>query len=326
MGLIIRLVAWISCAIAVALTALRFLQLRQPLAQQALGYLPWTIPLFTLALLVFLAHLFFPGKSRWQITMALAAVSLLGLLLQVWWLSPLFIGDKPVAGPQADPFRVFTLNLDAGSADPNDVVAAAVTSGADIVVLQEVAPSTLARMEQAGLGTAFPHRAGQPISDGAFGTMVFSTAALGDATYLGTTQSSVQVQVGLPGHQVWLLAVAVPPPASGSPEAWLADLEQLTATVGQVHPAIVAGDFEASFEHGPFAGLLDAGLRDVGERANAGWQLTWPMERSRFGVKLPRMTQPDHVLIGSALAALDQDLITVLGSDHRAVLAEVAFR
>ena len=98
MGLIIRLVAWISCAIAVALTALRFLQLRQPLAQQALGYLPWTIPLFTLALLVFLAHLFFPGKSRWQITMALAAVSLLGLLLQVWWLSPLFIGDKPVAG------------------------------------------------------------------------------------------------------------------------------------------------------------------------------------------------------------------------------------
>jgi len=326
MSVLIRVVAWTSFAVAATLTVLRFLQLEQPAAPQALGFMPWTIPLFALALLLFVFHVVFPGKSRWQITMALAALSIVGLALQGWWISPLYVGAKPAPGPQADPFRVLTLNLDSGTADPNDVVSAAVTRGADVLVLQEVVPSTLMRMEQAGLDSAFPHRAGQPFANGQYGTMVFSTLALSDVTYLGTYQSSVQVRVALPQEQVWLLGVGVPSPSAGTPEPWLADLQQLTETAKGLRPAIVAGDFEAGFDHQPFTDLLDLGLRDVGERANAGWQPTWPTERSRFGISFPRVGQPDHVLIGSVLAALSQDTFPVPGTDHRGVLAEVAFR
>ena len=326
MGVLIRLVAWVSFLAAGVLTALRLIQPDDPFAQQAIGFMPWTIPLFAIALLLFLFHVFFPGKSRWQITMALAGLALAGLLVQGWWLSPLFLGDKPEAGPQAEAFEVLTLNLDTGAADPNDVVSTAVTSGTDILVLQEVAPNTLARMEQAGLDTAFPHRVGQPMVGGQFGTMVFSSSTLSDVTFMGSVQSSVLFRVALPQGSTWMMAVGVPTPDSSTPEAWLADLGQLVETSAALHPTIVAGDFEAGFDHGPFRELLDTGLRDVGERANAGWQRTWPVDRSYYGIPLPRLTQPDHVLIGSTLSALSQTTLTVPGTDHRGVLAELAFR
>jgi endonuclease/exonuclease/phosphatase (EEP) superfamily protein YafD len=326
MGVLIRLVAWTSFVLATILTGLRFLQLEQPAAQKAVAFMALTIPLFGVALLLFVSHVFFPGKSRWQITMAVAGLSLAGLALQGWWMSPLFIGDKPTPGPQAEPFRVLTLNLDTGSADPNDVVSTAVTSGADILILQEVVPNTLTRMESAGLDSVFPHRAGQPFVNGRYGTMVFSNVALSDVTYLGTHSTTVQVKATLPRQQIWLLAVGVPAPGSGTPEPWLADLQQLATTVRELHPAIVAGDFEATFDHQPFADLLDLGLRDVGERTNAGWQPTWPTDRARFGISFPRIGRVDHVLVGSLLAPLSQDTVTVPGADHRGVLAEVAFR
>ena len=324
MGVLIRVVAWVCFVVAAALTGLRWVQPDQAVVQQAVSFMPWAIPLFVVALLLFLFHVFFPGKSRWQITMVLAALSLGGLVLQGWWLSPLYSGGSPEPGPGADTLRVFTLNVDAGSADPNDVVATAVTSRADVLVLQEVTSSSLSRMEQAGLGEAFPHRAGQPISGGHFGTMVFSTASLTGVTFVGTDESSVMASAAFPTGTVWLVAVDVPAPDSTG--AWADDLGQLVELGESLKPAIVAGDFEASFDHQPFRALLDTGLRDAGERTNAGFQRTWPVDLSRYGVPLPRLTQPDHVLIGSGLAALSQNTLTIPGSDHRGVLAELAFR
>jgi len=324
MGVLIRVVAWVCFVVAAALTALRWIQPEQSVVQQAVSFMPWAIPLFVVALLLFLFHVFFPGKSRWQVTMVLAALSMGGLVLQGWWITPLYSGGSPEPGPGADTLRVFTLNVDTGSADPNDVVATAVTSRADVLVLQEVTDSSLGRMEEAGLGEAYPHRAGQPMSGGHFGTMVFSTSSLSGVTYLGTAESSVQVEVALPGDTVWLLAVDVPGPDSSG--AWTDDLGQLIELGGALKPAIVAGDFEATFDHQPFRDLLDTGLRDAGERSNAGFQRTWPVDLSRYGVPLPRLTQPDHVLIGSDLTALSQNTLTIPGSDHRGVLAELAFR
>jgi len=324
MGVLIRVVAWVCFVVAAALTVLRWVQPDQAFVQQAVSFMPWAIPLFVVALLLFLFHVFFPGKSRWQITMVLAALSMGGLVLQGWWLSPLYSGASPEPGPSADTLRVFTFNVDNGLADPNDVVATAVTSGADVLVLQEVTNSSLSRMEQAGLGEAFPHRAGQPISGGHFGTMVFSTASLSGVTFVGTYESSVMATASFPTGTVWLVAVDVPAP--GSTGAWADDLGQLVELGESLDPGIVAGDFEASFDHQPFRELLDTGLRDAGERSNAGFQRTWPVDLSRYGVPLPRLTQPDHVLIGSGLTALSQNTLTIPGSDHRGVLAELAFR
>ena len=72
--------------------------------------------------------------------------------------------------------------------------------------------------------------------------------------------------------------------------------------------------------------LADAGFRDVGELANQGWQPTWPSsgEVSLLGVPVPSLAQIDHVLVGPRLAAIGMHTHEIPGSDHRAVVAEVA--
>jgi hypothetical protein len=72
--------------------------------------------------------------------------------------------------------------------------------------------------------------------------------------------------------------------------------------------------------------LADDGYRDVGELANQGWQPTWPSsgDVSLLGVPLPSLTQIDHVLVGPRLAAIGMHTREIPGSEHRAVVAEVA--
>lgn len=319
-GVLIRIVAWLTFLVAVVLTALRFVQPDVPGVQLAVAFLPLTVPLFALAMLLFVFLVFFPGKTRWQITMALAGLALAGLLVQGWWLSPLFRGSTKV-DQNAQTVRVLTVNLRTGQADPADLVSTAVGDGVDLLVLQEVTGGALDALEQVGLDTAFPHRAGQPETNGKYGTVMLSTGNIASVTFLGSTQSSVQAQVTLPGGTVWALGVGVPSPGGSRPTPWQVDLDQLVQTVRALHPAIVAGDLEASFGHRPFEDLLDSGLRDAGEEADAGWQPTYPANRTTFGVTWPRVTQPDHVLVGDRVTAVDQVTVPIPGSDHRGVLA-----
>ena len=44
------------------------------------------------------------------------------------------------------------------------------------------------------------------------------------------------------------------------------------------------------------------------------------------GVELPRVVQIDHVLVGPRLAAIGSHTLVIPGTDHRALVAEVAVR
>jgi hypothetical protein len=64
----------------------------------------------------------------------------------------------------------------------------------------------------------------------------------------------------------------------------------------------------------------------VSELANDGWQPTWPAYGviDVAGVELPRVVQIDHVLVGPRLAAIESRTLAIPGTDHRALVAEVA--
>lgn len=98
----------------------------------------------------------------------------------------------------------------------------------------------------------------------------------------------------------------------------LGEVEEVVSTVAAVAgPRILAGDFNAS--------AWAATMRRLREKLNmtllTGGDGTWP-------TFLPRaMSIPiDHVLATQELALLSRKLFTVSGSDHRAVLAEIAFK
>ena len=99
------------------------------------------------------------------------------------------------------------------------------------------------------------------------------------------------------------------------------DVRALRESVrGEALPVVVAGDLNADRDLPLFGDLLDEGLRDAAEERGRGLSRTWPQ-------RLPVLAL-DHVLVrdgeGAALAVLDQAEAALPGSDHRAVVADLA--
>jgi len=323
-----RVVLFVVLAPALGLTVLRGLEPDNATAVRLVSFAPLALIGYAAGLvgcvLVLLGRRLRSSEERGRVVGVLAVVCLIGLGLHAWWLAPQFTGGNPPAG--GEPVRVLTVNLLKGEADGTSVVERAVQADVDVLVVEEVTPAELARMQRAGLDQAFPHRAGAA-RDGVLGTMVFTTGAVSRVTDLHTSFGSWSVDIALEQGKVRLFAVHPYPPVDNA-GSWRTDLETLTAAVAVRKPDLVAGDFNATADHREFRGLLAVGLRDVGERANAGWQPTWPAdgEVRVLGVPLPRLVQIDHVLVGPRLTSRSMTTVAVDGTDHRGVLAEVAFR
>jgi endonuclease/exonuclease/phosphatase (EEP) superfamily protein YafD len=82
---------------------------------------------------------------------------------------------------------------------------------------------------------------------------------------------------------------------------------------------VLLGDFNATVDQAPLRALLAAGLTDAHEELGRGWAATWPTNH-----RLPPLLQLDHVLHSSGLVAVAASEYTLLGTDHRAVVAELA--
>jgi len=329
-----RVLLLLLLAPAVGLSVLRALDPANATAVRLVSFAPLALLLYAVALAVCVLVLV-TGRLRNQDgdsensprpVGVLALLCVVGLALHAWWLAPQFTGANPPAASGVEPVRVLTVNLLKGEADGTSVVEEAVQADVDVLVVEEVTPAVLATMETAGLSQAFPQRAGEP-RDGVPGTMVFTTGTISAPTNLHTTFGSWSVDIELAQGSVRLFAVHPYPPIQDTGH-WRADLETLTAAVAERHPDLVAGDFNATADHREFRDLLAAGLRDTAERTNAGWQPTWPAGGAVtvLGVPLPRLVQIDHVLVGSRLTSRSMSTVAIDGTDHRGVLAEVAFR
>jgi endonuclease/exonuclease/phosphatase family metal-dependent hydrolase len=106
---------------------------------------------------------------------------------------------------------------------------------------------------------------------------------------------------------------------------WTHEQAVIVRAVTDGQPDLVLGDFNATADHRSLRTLADRGYRDVGELANDGWHPTWPGGGKYDVVGLP-LAQIDHVLVGQRLAALGMSTHAVPGSDHRAVVANVALK
>jgi endonuclease/exonuclease/phosphatase (EEP) superfamily protein YafD len=109
-----------------------------------------------------------------------------------------------------------------------------------------------------------------------------------------------------------------PPPTRRQLTRWEPDLRALPPAGRRGGARILAGDFNATLDHAELRRILDAGYRDVAASVGAGWRATWPSTGRLPGVAI------DHVLIPEHWRALRAEVLALPGSDHRAVLAEIA--
>lgn len=282
------------------------------------AFTPLAIVLYAAAVL--LLGLCLVVRRRWRsVTGALAGAALAGLVLHLWWFAPQLTGANPPAAEGAEPLVVMTANVSAGRGDPIEVVRLASADAVDLLVVQEITEADLADMERAGLADLLPYRVGAP-GTGGDEVMVFARTELGEGVELDLPRGGWVVPWGD------LTVVAVHPWAPTEPDLWRADLASVRAAVVEHDADLVVGDLNATADHAPMRALADDGYRDVGELANQGWQPTWPSSGAWdvLGVPVPALAQIDHVLVGERLAAIGMRTREIPGSDHRAVVAEVA--
>ena len=285
------------------------------------SFTPLALPLYAGAAALLLGRALLPGRRlAWLLAALLVGVP---LGVHARWYAPQVAGANPPPSAEAEPFRVMTANALRGRVDALGLVSAASTARADVLVVEEITPTALATMESGGLHTAWPYRVGAP-EEGTHGNMVFSRLPLGAAVALPTAFQSWDVTVTTPEGPLRLLAVHPFPPTDA--DRWRADHAAIRATAPGAD--VIVGDLNATADHAPLRELAGVGLRATTELANAGWQPTWPAN-GKFrvlGIPLVPAVQIDHVLIGDRLAALSTHTVELEGTDHLAVVAEVAFR
>jgi endonuclease/exonuclease/phosphatase (EEP) superfamily protein YafD len=248
-------------------------------------------------------------------------ISLLGLALHAGLLTPAYVGGHASGRPD---LTVLTANLRLGQAHVDEVLGLLDRSGADVAVFEEVTPEILAAIVHGEHG--FSYFAGEP-APGAYGTVVLSRYPLEHETVLPLSKGTWRMEVKAP-RPFTLVAVHTSQPLFGYPE-WRADHDALRSAVAAVRgPLVVAGDFNATLDHRPMRRLLGDGLSDAARQANSGWQPTWPGASDAAG-SMPfqlGLMALDHVLVSRQLSAISTRTFLVRGSDHRALLARLAWR
>lgn len=266
-----------------------------------IALLPY-VGLLTAALLVTLLAL----RGRW-LTVVAAAL----LVLQIAWFVPRFVRDHQTVPAGAPHLRIGTVNTHRGGVEPLALVSLARDQNLDVLVTEELDAPAIKGLDDAGLAKLFPYRELHPEND----TSIFSRLPIvrGGPVDLPTTWPQTQVTVRMSGHDIPITGVHTYYPVGG-PGLWAQDMSALRAVAGR--DAIVLGDFNATVDHSPLRSLLAAGLVDTHAELGRGWAPTWP-------AAFP-LVQIDHVLHGPGWAAVTASEHLLPGTDHRAVVAELA--
>ncbi len=310
-----RAVGVLSRLVAVALLALVVVRLSGWSSGRYLAALLVALPLSLLPsyALLLVAVL---RRDRWL--GAGAAALVLAHVLVV--LPGLGAADLPAGARDAPRLRVVAANAFKANPRPGELAEALRALHPDVLVVGELTPRGLAALQDAGVLADLPRSTvrGRPGD-----VEVFSRLPVRDPTWTeavpGMPQPGVVVTVG--GVDVRVHGTHPYPPIGSWQDDQRATLAALARDVrADPLPQVVAGDLNADRDLPPFRDLLRAGLRDAAEERGRGLSRTWPQ-------RLPVLAL-DHVLVrdgtGGRLAVLDQREASLPGSDHRAVVADLA--
>ncbi|WP_129782854.1 endonuclease/exonuclease/phosphatase family protein [Promicromonospora panici] len=280
---------------------------------QIVAFMPWAalvaLPLLIIALF----------SRRWVLTLLLAA-SLAGF---VYWTAPFFV--PPESSTAADPadvgtLRVMTLNARYGEADAETVVDLVESQHVEVLAVQELTPDFEVALVDAGLDDLLAHSLTVPVVDSPAGSGLWASMPLTDEEQgRGTSFAMPSALVDVGGTEVRVTVVHPYPPMLAETTTWRTELVELA---DQVHadetPQIMAGDFNATYDHASFREVLGSRFVDATREWGAGPTVTWPE-----GNPVPALFALDHVVVEKDMPVSDVVSMQVPGTDHRALLATV---
>lgn len=253
--------------------------------------------------------------ARWRKT---AVAALLGVALTTATMAPYF-QSPAAASASADRFRLVTFNLWFRNDDASRAVTFLRTSGADVVVLQEVDIGNIDAL--ARLLPEFPYRVVTPTSR--FGLAIFSRWPMQDARQeLARNASRIsRVSVEWRGSRLTLFGAHLNWPLSRSKSsARAAELEGLAASVRAAHgPVLVAGDFNLT-PWSPYFERFAANSRLSDCAIGQGLVGSWPAQFMPVRIRI------DHCFASEHWRVQRVEVGPVLGSDHLPVIVDLELR
>jgi endonuclease/exonuclease/phosphatase (EEP) superfamily protein YafD len=243
-------------------------------------------------------------------------VLLLALALGALLVPRVLSEEQPDAdGPR---LRVMSLNLYVGRADAQTVVRIVREQKIDVLAMPELTQQADAALTKAGLADLLPNRVYDTDTTGS-GTAVVSRFPLRQIVLMDeTTLAQPSMVVDLPGDNddVELTAVHIQPGVrTRTAGTWRNELANLPRPSGRIR--ILAGDFNASFDHTAFRTVVDRGYADAAESTGNGMESTW--STWPFG---PPVTI-DHIIADDRCAFGSYAVYDVPGSDHKALVSEI---
>ena len=228
---------------------------------------------------------------------------------------------------------VMTYNVGDGLADLDQLVDVLRTSSADIVGIQELAPSQAEAIAQELAGD-YPHQVLHP--DGIPGKGILSRFPLTETTQLDhhPGRPDLQGRVETPDGDLNVLVAHPPPPRFGRNRQQLdalsnAQIRQIIEAVSTGDPVVLLTDFNRISWHAAYRQLSSAGLIDAYAVSGPGLGLTLPTRlahpasrNSPLGrMPLPPILRVDYVWHTRHFRATGSWVGQNAGSDHLPVLA-----
>lgn len=250
------------------------------------------------------------GRKLVAVTVLLVAVAVATFLAPRY-----FAEEQPSAGGAH--LRVMAANLHLGTADAKAVVELVRSQRVDVLALPELTPAAVERLDDAGLADVLPYR----VFDervGGDGSGIAARVPLRQIVLVEESSlSQPSAVVDLPGRRdIEVMAVHVLPPTE-SVSTWHAELRDLPEVAQHGRVRVLAGDFNATLDHGAFRAVLDRGYADAAEETGNGLEPTW--SDLPFG---PPLTI-DHIVADARCAVSGYAVHDLPGSDHDAVIAEL---
>jgi endonuclease/exonuclease/phosphatase (EEP) superfamily protein YafD len=214
----------------------------------------------------------------------------------------------------------------------NDLSNLVTDMGADVLVFTEFAKPVEALMQRSGSLDQFPYRSDNA-AEGTWRTKIFSRypfvgqpriVPVPGTPSVGTPLLLVDIQLPSGGKARVIGVHPMPLTVSGARSAFnnTSSVLREELRVAQLEgvPLIAIGDFNGTRWLPQTGELFDAGYRSAHESGGYGLTASWP----RVG-PIPKFMRLDHALYVGAVEVRSVEDVTVIGSDHSAILVEFAF-
>ncbi|WP_280425352.1 endonuclease/exonuclease/phosphatase family protein [Nocardia carnea] len=301
-------IPWIATAAGAAGVILHFSRWSARLPVLAASVAPYLMCCTVVGVVAFL------GLRRWSG----AGVALVVVAAAVWTQAPLYYGRGGAEDGRL--VRVMQANLLFDGADPRALVDQVRERDIELLTVNELTRAAIESLGGAGLDRLLPYRFLSPGRTAA-GTGIWSRYPLSETVeYDGYVLNQLSATAAVPeAGPVSVFAFHPVPPVYGT-DVWADELSRLHTILQNSpagRPAIVGGDFNATYDHAQFRAMLSGRFGDAAVQAAAGHLVTYPTDK-----RWPPLVGIDHILIAGG-HAVTVETLDLPGADHRALTASV---